>query len=145
MKDNKTTPPQGADTGTCEKYIVDGHKKRSLTGKSSFGSLFWAMAFILLGLLLLARGQGWIPEDSWLPYFLVGLGTICLANVMAHCFHPSYRYFSYGRTMAGILLIFVGTALLLGFSLWLPISLLFIGLTIAAGFFIKEAGRTTHR
>jgi hypothetical protein len=132
-----------ADTGeACQSGV---YRKREKAYGSPLRSLFWALAFMIMGSLLFAQTQGWMMGDKWFPYFLVGLGAICLMDVLVHYLHPSYRYFSFGRSTAGIILIFIGASMLVGFAPWLPLVLILCGLAIIIRFYARRRDGSISR
>jgi hypothetical protein len=96
--------------------------------------LLWGLVFISLGSLLYAHSQGWLTDEKWFPYFLISIGTICLAGVLIRSVNPSNPHFSFTRLITGMLLIFIGVSFVIGFVQWLPIVLIIVGVAIAAGF-----------
>jgi len=112
-----------------------------LRGERSKGdplrSLLWGLVFISLGSLLFAHLQGWLTGDKWFPYFLISLGTICVAEVLIRYIHPSNPSFSFARLITGIILIFIGVSFVIGFVQWLPLVLIIMGIAIAVGSYAK--------
>lgn len=101
-------------------------------------SLLWGLVFISLGSLLFAYSQGWLTEEKWFPYFLISLGTLCVAEVLARYLQPTNPYFSSTRLITGMILIFIGISFVIGFVQWLPLVLIIVGVAIAAGFYAKR-------
>lgn len=101
-------------------------------------SLFWSLAFIILGCLLYAQSQGLLAADKWFPYFLVAMGIVFLAEVLILVLRPERAYFSFSRLAIGAILIFIGVSLLVNFAQWLPLVLILVGIGIAAGFFTRR-------
>ena len=124
------------DTAQCSSGQESGKNRKNV---SSIRSLFWALAFIILGALLFAQAIGSLTGGLWFPYFLMGMGGICLLDVLVFSLHPSYHHFSFGRFTVGIILIFIGASILTGFEYWLPLVLIIVGLAIAAAFYIKRS------
>ncbi|MFH0914653.1 MAG: DUF5668 domain-containing protein [Chloroflexota bacterium] len=77
--------------------------------------LFWGLLLILLGAVFFLSQQGIIPQNDWWKYFLIGLGVIFLIRT-------SY--------IAGLVLIVVGAAFLVGLSQWWPLILIMLGIII---------------
>jgi hypothetical protein len=132
MTDEKSTATRN------EQGKTDRYSGKNNGYVSSIRSLFWALAFIVLGGLLFAQALGWLAGDVWFPYFLIGLGGICLLDVLVFSLHPSYHHFSFGRFSVGIILIFIGASIVTGFEYWLPLVLILVGLAIFAAFSIKR-------
>ena len=91
-----------------------------------------------MGAILFAHSQGWLTEDKWFPYFLISLGTICVAEVLIRYLRPSNRSFSFARLITGTILIFIGVSFVIGFAQWLPLVLIVIGVAIAMGFYANR-------
>ncbi len=138
MSNEKLTSTSNDRNGTAQRSgVQDSGKNRK--NVSSIRSLFWALAFIILGALLFAQAIGSLTGGLWFPYFLMGMGGICLLDVLVFSLHPSYHHFSFGRFTVGIILIFIGASILTGFEYWLPLVLIIVGLAIAAAFYIKRS------
>jgi uncharacterized membrane protein len=117
-----------------ERIAVHGERSKG----DHLRGLLWGLVFISLGSLLFAHSQGWLTEDKWFPYFLIILGTICVAEVLARYLRPSNPYFSFPRLITGMILIFIGVSFVIGFVQWLPLVLVIVGVAIAAGFYTKR-------
>ena len=133
------------ETGNTAAYTGGNEAGRRSSCCESYGrrespvrSLFWALAFIFLGSLLFAQSQGWLGGDKWFAYFLIGLGAIFLLDVLVHYLSPAYHYFSFGRTMAGVILAAIGCSLLVAFTHWISLALVLIGVAIAGGYIIRK-------
>lgn len=100
-------------------------------------SILWGLVFIVLGSLLFAHSQGWLTDDKWFPYFLISLGTICVAGALIRYIHPSNPSFRFSRLITGMILIFIGVSFVIGFVQWLPLVLIIVGIAIAVGFYSK--------
>ena len=114
---------------------IDVRKERSKG--DALRSLLWGLAFIALGSLLFAHSQGWLADDKWFPFFLISLGTICVAEVLIRYLHPSNPSFSFARLITGVILIFIGVSFVIGFIQWLPLVLIIVGIAIAVGFYAQ--------
>lgn len=100
-----------------------------------YHGLFWGLTLILLGTLFLLNQAGWISSDTWWQSLLIGLGVISIINGLAHYHNPAYRWGSYGKFVAGTVLILVGALFLIGFSQWWPIVLVVAGVALLLRFF----------
>lgn len=109
-------------------------ERREARYRFPFRGLFAGLTLILLGALFLLQQAGWVSDGSWWQYLLIGLGFIFIINGMAHYLIPDYRWGSYGRFIAGIVLILVGALFMLGFSQWWPLVLIVAGVALLLGF-----------
>jgi hypothetical protein len=109
-------------------------ERREARYRFPFRGLFGGLTLILLGTLFLLHQQGTISGGDWWQYLLIGLGGIFIINGLAHYWTPSYRWGSYGRFVAGIVLILIGTLFMLGFSQWWPLVLIVVGVALLLRF-----------
>lgn len=98
--------------------------------RDPMSGLFWGLILILLGVVFFLSSQGWFPIGEWWQYLLIGLGVIFLIESLVRYANPTYHRPRFGRFVAGLVLIFVGLAFLLGFGKWWPLILIVIGLAV---------------
>jgi hypothetical protein len=103
--------------------------------------LFWGLLLILLGALFFATTQNWLSWDNWWRLFLVGLGCIFLIDALVRYLNPAARFGIFGRVIAGLILIVVGSAFYYRMDTWWPLSLVVIGITILVRFIIYRRER----
>jgi uncharacterized membrane protein HdeD (DUF308 family) len=99
-----------------------------------FRGLFWGLVLVLLGTLFLLNQTGAITGDAWWQSLLVGLGAIMIINGITHYYSPGYRWGSYGKFLAGIVLIIVGALFLIGVSEWWSVVLIVAGIAFLLRF-----------
>jgi len=104
----------------------------------SFHAVSWGLILILLGVLFFLASQGTISWNSWWRYLLIGLGVIFLIEALIRAVGAGYRRSSFGRVIAGIVLIFIGAAFLLGFSQWWPLILIAVGVLVLVRVLIRK-------
>ena len=100
--------------------------------------LFWGLLLILVGAIFLLRSQGFLLQGEWWQYFLIGLGIIFLIEALVRYLIPTYRYSSFGRFIAGIVLVFVGIAFLYGVGQWWPVVLIAVGVIILLAVWLRR-------
>jgi PAS domain S-box-containing protein len=93
-------------------------------------TLFWGLFLILWAVLLFLLGQNLLTSDSLWKAFIVGLGSIFLIQSLVYYLNPSTRRYTLGRLIPGMILLFVGLNLLLGFNAWWPLILIIAGLAV---------------
>jgi hypothetical protein len=98
--------------------------------------LFWGVILIMLGVLFFAQTQNWISWDSWWQIFLVGLGVVFLIDALIHSVNSSMRRGVFGKVIAGLILITIGTAFLIHLEQWWPLILIIIGVAIVFRFIV---------
>jgi hypothetical protein len=95
-----------------------------------YHGLFAGLTLILLGALFLFNQAGWVTGDSWWKYLLIGLGGISIINGLLNYFSQRYRWFSFGKFLAGFILITLGVIFLLGAGQWWPLVIVVVGLAL---------------
>jgi len=110
--------------------IVKGRPYPNITG---------GLILILLGVLFLLTEMGRIGWGDWWAYFLVGLGGIFLLEVLIRAFSADGRKGAGGKVIAGLILMVIGGAHLVGFEEWWPLILIAVGVgVLISGFFRKR-------
>lgn len=96
-----------------------------------YPSLTGGLILILLGILFLLAEQGKIGWSNWWAYFLVGLGGIFLFEALIRVFSAEGRRAAGGRVVAGLILVVIGGAYLIGgFEQWWPLILVAVGVGV---------------
>jgi hypothetical protein len=93
------------------------------------------LILILLGTLFLLAQMDKISWGSWWAYFLVGLGAIFLVTGIAGM---AGRHGTGGRMIAGVVLIVIGGAHIIGVSVWWPYLLIGIGAALLISAFFRR-------
>jgi hypothetical protein len=88
------------------------------------------LILILLGVLFLLTEMGRIGWADWWAYFLVGLGGIFLLEAAIQAASAEGRRRIPGRIAAGLILVVIGGAHLIGFMAWWPLILIAIGIVL---------------
>ncbi len=89
----------------------------------------WGLVLILIGTLVFADNQGWLLGGNGWLYFAIGLGTIFIVGFLVRWLrNPGNFGSSLGGLVAGLSLVYVGAAFLLGFGDWWPLALIVIGI-----------------
>jgi hypothetical protein len=99
-------------------------------------SLFWGLLLILLGALFFATTQNWLSWDNWWRLFLVGLGVIFIIDALVRYLIPGARFGIFGRVIAGIILIVVGSAFYYRMETWWPLILVVIGVALLVRYIV---------
>jgi hypothetical protein len=100
--------------------------------------LFWGLLLIMLGVIFLANQQGWIADEKWWQFLLIGLGAVFIIDGLAHFRDASYRYYRFGRFIPGIILVLIGLAFVFEFSQWWPIVLIGVGVVSLLSMFFRR-------
>jgi hypothetical protein len=93
---------------------------------------------ILLGVLLFLASQGILSWDKWWQFLIIGLGIIFLIDIVIRYQKEGSRGFRIGRLIAGIVLIGVGVAFLLGNVSWWPLIIIVVGVAIIVGGLVRS-------
>lgn len=93
---------------------------------------------ILLGVLLFLATQGILSWDKWWQFLIIGLGIIFLIDSVIRYQKEGSRGFRFGRLIAGIVLIGVGVAFLLGNVFWWPLIIVVVGVAIIVGGLVRS-------
>jgi hypothetical protein len=92
---------------------------------------------ILLGVLLFLATQGILAWDKWWQFLIIGVGIILLADGLLYR-RGDVREFRTGRLIAGIILIGVGIAFLLGNIAWWPLVIILVGVAVIIGGLLRR-------
>ncbi|MGQ9561354.1 MAG: hypothetical protein ACUVTG_16020 [Candidatus Oleimicrobiaceae bacterium] len=92
--------------------------------------IFGGLMIVWLGVVFLLDRQGLAPGVGWVWYFLLGIGAILLAEVIACQLLPQYRQPSAGRVIAALVLIAIGAWQITGLGEWWPLLLIAVGLVL---------------
>jgi PAS domain S-box-containing protein len=92
--------------------------------------LFWGLMLILWAVLIFLYGQHYIAAADLWKAFITGLGGIFLVQAIIYSLMPSYRSQAFGRVIAGLILVFIGLGVLLGFNAWWPAVLVVAGAAV---------------
>ncbi len=97
-----------------------------------------ALILIALGVLLFLANQNIISWDKWWQYFIVAIGAILLVDGAVTYSRSDERRGWPGRIIAGIVLIGVGIAFLIGESFVWPLVIIAAGVAILLSNFLKK-------
>jgi PAS domain S-box-containing protein len=92
--------------------------------------LFWGLMLILAGVIAFFYEQNQLAADDIWKAFISGLGGIFIIQSIAYTFSSAYRQNAIGRLIPGLILLFVGLALLFGFNVWWPLALVIAGVIV---------------
>jgi hypothetical protein len=106
--------------------------------ENAFPRLTGGLILILLGVLFLLAQMDRISWADWWAYFLVGLGGIFILEFLVSFFSAAYRSTQTGRLIAGLVLIIIGGAHLIGFLDWWPLILIAIGVILLLSPLLKK-------
>ncbi len=98
--------------------------------RGPYPNLTGGLVLILLGVLFLLTEMGRIGWIDWWAYFLVGLGAIFLLEAFVRVFSAEGRRGAGGKVIAGLILIVIGGAHLIGFEEWWPLILIAVGVGV---------------
>lgn len=140
---NRTATPNPQGHGaTCRDWHEERRawrqERREARYRYPFHGLFLGLTLVLLGVLFGMNQAGWLTGGAWWQSLLIGLGVISIINGVVHYRHPDYRWGSYGKFIAGIILILIGTLFLVGFSQWWPVVLVVAGVAVLLRFAFRR-------
>lgn len=99
--------------------------------RSALSGIFGELMIVWLGVVFLLDRQGLLaPGVGWVWYFLLGIGAILLAEVIACQLLPQHRQPSAGRLIAALVLIAIGAWQITGLGEWWPLLLIAAGLVL---------------
>ena len=101
-------------------------------------SLTGGLILILLGVLFLLSEMGRIGWSDWWAYFLVGLGAIFIVEALLKATTAEGRKGASGKVIAGLILIVIGGAHLVGFQEWWPLILIAVGVGVLISGLIRQ-------
>jgi hypothetical protein len=82
--------------------------------------------------------QGILSWDNWWQFLIIGLGIIFLIDSVIRYRKEGSSGFRLGRLIAGIVLIGVGVAFLLGQVSWWPLIIIVVGVAIIVGGVVRS-------
>lgn len=132
---NETTPNsenrQSSKEDWREQRRIWRHQRReNRRSMYPLHGLFLGLTLILLGTLFFLNQTGFISGNVWWQSLLIGLGAIFIIDGTVHYFNPVYSWASYGKFIAGIVLILTGSLFILGFGQWWPLLLVVAGVSL---------------
>ncbi len=140
--DNATTHGPNSGTSTHfdwrEQRRAWREERREARRRFPFHGLWFGLTLVLLGALFLLNQLGVVNGDRWWQSLLIGLGAISIIDGIAHLVSPEYRWRSYGKFVAGIVLIAVGTLFIVGLGQWWSLALIIAGLALLLRFFWRR-------
>jgi hypothetical protein len=107
--------------------------------RSGISGIGGGLLLVLLGVLLFLATQDILSWDKWWQYLIVGVGVIFLADALIYR-RGGVSEFRIGRLIAGIILVGVGIAFLLGSVAWWPLVIIFIGVAVIIGGLLRRGG-----
>ena len=101
-------------------------------------SLAGGLILILLGVLFLLSEMDKIGWSDWWAYFLVGLGAILIIDALLRAVSAEGRKGVWGKVVAGLILMAIGAAHLVGFEEWWPLIFIALGVGVLVSGFTKR-------
>lgn len=96
------------------------------------------LILILLGVLFLLTEMDIVSWADWWAWFLVGLGGIFLLEALLQAMSAEGQRGIRGRLTAGLILMIIGGAYLIGFWEWWPLILIAVGVVVLVSAFMKK-------
>jgi hypothetical protein len=96
------------------------------------------LILILLGVLFLLTEMDRISWTDWWAYFLVGLGGIFLIEALLRVVSAEGRRGAGNKLVAGLILVVIGGAHLIGFEEWWPLVLIAVGVGVLISALFKK-------
>ena len=96
------------------------------------------LILILLGVLFLLTEMDRISWTDWWAYFLVGLGGIFLIEALLRVVSAERRRGAGNKLVAGLILVVIGGAHLIGFEEWWPLVLIAVGVGVLISALFKK-------
>jgi hypothetical protein len=145
VNDNRPDKMGNPDTGQPNQTEYRGWREprrgwrdERRASRGPWGGLFWGLLLIMIGLIFFAQQQGWLSDETWWHYLLIGLGVVFIIDGLVCYFKPEYRRASLGRFIPGIILVVVGVAFVYNFAQWWPIILIGVGAVILLSFLFRR-------
>jgi hypothetical protein len=98
--------------------------------RDRISAVLGGVVIILVGVLLFLASQGILSWDTWWQYLILGIGIILLVDSVIRYPQEGSAGFRFGRLIAGIVLIGVGAAFLLGSVAWWPLIIVVVGVVV---------------
>lgn len=130
IRDMAKDEKEGKDEKEDEKH---GKEEKGKTGKDPLGGFLGGFILILLGVVYIARG--YLPDpDTWFAWFIAGIGVLFFIKAGLHSVKPEWKKPVTGELIAGVMLLFVGGASVLGFEEWWPLVIVAAGVILIIKF-----------
>jgi PAS domain S-box-containing protein len=105
-------------------------KQKGKEQRPSTRFLFLGLMLILSGIIIFFYEQHQLAAGEIWKAVVAGLGAIFIIQSIAYSFSSSYRSNAIGQLIPGIILLFIGLALLFGINVWWPLALVIAGVTV---------------
>jgi hypothetical protein len=109
-----------------EEYYRHGRRRH----RDRISAVLGGVIIILVGILLFLANRGILSWDTWWQYLILGIGIILLIDSVIRYPQEGSAGFRFGRLIAGIVLIGVGAAFLLGAVAWWPLIIIVVGVVV---------------
>ena len=97
----------------------------------------WGLFLILAGMLIFSDNRGWLQGgEGWL-YFAIGIGVLFIIGFLVRFFGRGERWNAVGDLAAGVGLVYIGAAILMGYGDWWPLVFVPFGL----GYIVRSLWR----
>ena len=114
-------------------HVEENYRHRRRHYHVGLSGISGGVFLVLLGVLLFLATRDVLAWDRWWQFLIVGIGVIFLADGLLRYRRENATEFRVGRLIAGIILIGVGVAFLLGSIVWWPLVIILIGVAIIIG------------
>ena len=106
--------------------------------------IFFGFIVIWLGVVLYLENRGIFDwHESWVWYFLFGLGVIFLIEVVVRALLPEFRTGVSGKLIAAVVLMLLGAWKITGLGDWWPVLLIIAGVVIILHGIKQHSQRTS--
>jgi hypothetical protein len=119
--------------------MSDDSQNQDRARRRSHSGITGGLILILLGVLFLLTEMGRIGWADWWAYFLVGLGGIFLLEAAIQAPSAEGRKRISGRITAGLILVIIGGAHLIGFMEWWPLVLIAVGVVLVISPLLRKS------
>jgi peptidoglycan/LPS O-acetylase OafA/YrhL len=106
--------------------------------RDPLSGIFFGLAVIAVGIILLLASQGNIDWSDFWAYIFVVIGCIFIIEALLRSVMPVYRKPVFGKLLAGAILIAIGASNIYDIGTWWPLMIIAVGVVIILSVFFRH-------
>lgn len=126
------------EKGRHEKQEKEEKETEEKWRRDPLSGIFFGLAVIAVGIILLLATQGNIDWSDFWAYILVVIGGIFIIDALLRLVMPAYRKPISGKLIAGLILIAIGASNIYNIGTWWPLIIIAVGVVIVLSVFFRH-------